>query len=199
MAKLNRLCVFTGSSIGAQQEYIHAAETLAGLFCKSNIGLVYGGAKIGLMGKLADAMLQQDGEVIGVMPEFLAEKEIAHEDITELHLVESMHERKKLMNDFADGFIMLPGGMGTLEEFFEVLTWSQLGLHKKPFAILNVNHYFDALIKFLDHSVAEGFLKPMYRDMIVIETTPEAVLEKFLNYQQPVAFRVKQDRLLETE
>ncbi|MHB1948061.1 MAG: LOG family protein [Gammaproteobacteria bacterium] len=199
MGKINRLCVFCGANRGARQEYVDAANHLARLLASANIGLVYGGARVGLMGQLADSMLHFGGEVIGVMPNFIAEKEIAHEDITELHLVDTMHERKALMTDLSDGFIMLPGGTGTLDEFFEIMTWNQIGLHKKPYGILNTENYFDHLLKFLDHTTSENFLKPMYRNMVLVENTPEKLLEAFLNYREPTVFRLKQDILLETE
>jgi uncharacterized protein (TIGR00730 family) len=185
MSKFNRLCVFCGSSKGAKQEYIDAARELAALFSQSDIELVYGGAVVGMMGALADAVLANGGRVVGVMPKFILEKEIAHEDITELHIVNSMHERKALMAELADGFIILPGGIGSVEEFFEIVTWSQLGIHSKPFGILNVNGYYDLMLKFIDHMVNEGFLNSLYRDNIIVEKSPEKLLEALSNYKRP--------------
>lgn len=199
MAKINRLCVFCGASRGIKASYAEAVSQLAQSLASANIGLVYGGARVGLMGQLADAMLHFGGEVIGVMPQFIADKEIAHEDITELHLVETMHERKALMANFADAFMMLPGGAGTLDEFFEIMTWSQIGLHKKPFGILNIENYFEHLLKFLNHTVDEYFLNPIHRDMVIVENTPQALLSAFINYQAPTTFKLKQDIALEIE
>lgn len=189
MSKINRLCVFCGASKGEKKEYIDAANQFARLLVSANIGLVYGGARVGLMGVLADSMLQMNGEVIGVMPKFIAEHEIAHEEITELHLVDTMHERKALMADLSDGFVMLPGGAGTLDEFFEIMTWSQLALHNKPFGILNTENYYDHLLKFLDNAVAESFIKPMYRDRMLVNNEPQKLLNAFLNYRESAVSR----------
>lgn len=185
MAQFNTLCVFCGSSKGNKKIYVEAAHQLAHVLAKANVELVYGGASVGIMGELANAMLANEGCVIGVIPKFILDKEIAHQDITELHVVESMHERKKLMVSLSDGFILMPGSVGSLEEFFEIVTWSQLGLHKKPFGILNVAGYYDHLIKLIDHSVEEGFLNAMYRDNIVVADTPEKLLQGFTQYQSP--------------
>lgn len=185
MNKFSRLCVFCGSSKGAKQEYLDSARELATVLSQSNIELVYGGAVVGMMGALADSMLAHGGRVVGVMPKFILEKEIAHEDITELHIVNSMHERKALMAELSQGFIMLPGGIGSVEEFFEIVTWSQLGIHAKPFGILNVGGYYDLMLKFIDHMVKEGFLNSVYRDNIIVEKTPTKLLESMSNYQRP--------------
>lgn len=197
MTKLNRICVFTGSNNGVRPEYSAAARELAQLFCKEKIGLVYGGAKIGIMGQLADEMLMLGGEVIGVMPDFLVNQEVAHEEITELHVVDTMHERKKLMMDFADGFLMLPGGFGTLEEFFEVLTWNKIGLHTKPFGILNTQNYFEHLITFLNTIVTEEFVEPFYRNQIIVEDQPVNLLHHFLNFKSKEQLTLRKDLLLE--
>src|ERR1051325_8659898 len=156
---MQRLCVFTGSSSGARAAYAEAARELGTLLARRGIGLVYGGARVGLMGAVADAVLAAGGEAIGVIPQALVAKEVAHTGLTALHVVESMHARKAMMSDLSDGFIALPGGWGTLEELFEVLTWAQLGLHRKPTGLLNVDGYFDGLLAFLTHTVAEAFVR----------------------------------------
>ena len=185
MHKLNRLCVFCGSNDGAKKEYAEAAHQLAEVMYANRIGLVYGGATIGLMGKIADSLLKLGGEVIGVIPSFLLEKEIAHEDVTELHIVNSMHERKTLMADMSDGFVMMPGGGGTFEEFFEIFTWNQLGLIKKPYGILNVENYFDLLVSFLDHAVSEKFVPPLARSLMIVQETPQQLIASFMGYEKP--------------
>jgi len=195
MTKINRLAVFCGASQGIKPMYVEAIKQLATLLAKSNIGLVYGGARVGLMGHMADAMLELGGEVIGVMPSFLTEKELAHDEITELHVVDSMHERKERIFELADAFVMAPGGHGTLDEFFEMTTWSQLGLHKKPSGILNTGNYFDHLLKFFNHMVDEEFLIPMYNNMLIVENSPERLIHEFLHYQEPIQFKRKQDIL----
>jgi uncharacterized protein (TIGR00730 family) len=152
---------------------------------ESHIAIVYGGGKVGLMGVLADAALAAGGEVIGVMPRSLVEKEIAHTRLSDLRVVASMHERKALMADLADAFIALPGGYGTFEEFCEVLTWTQLGLHRKPCGILNVDGYYDRLLSLFDHAVTEGFLKPANRQIVLSDTAPESLVTRMLAYQMP--------------
>ena len=171
---MKRICVFAGSNSGASPEYLVAAAELGRTLAVRQLGLVYGGARVGLMGALADAALGGGAHVIGVMPEALVAKEVAHRGLSELRVVSSMHERKAMMADLADGFVALPGGLGTLEEFFEVLTWAQLGLHGKPCGLLDIDGYFDGLLKFLDHSVGEGFVKAEHRRMIL---TAEASAE----------------------
>jgi uncharacterized protein (TIGR00730 family) len=185
---MRRLCVFCGSSSGLRPEYQTAAETLGRALSDRGIGLVYGGAHVGLMGAVADAVLRGGGggEVIGVIPRALVEREIAHRGLTELRVVGSMHERKAVMADLADGFVALPGGAGTLEELFEVWTWAQLGLHRKPCGLLNVNGYFDALGAFLDHASAEQFLRAEHRAMLIMENDPAALLDRFARYSAPV-------------
>ena len=156
-----------------------------------DLRLVYGGARIGVMGRIATTMLEHGGQVIGVMPQGLVDKEVAHRGLTELHITESMHERKAMMADLADGFIALPGGFGTLEEILEILTWAQLGLHQKPCGILNVCGYFDGLLGFLDHSVREKFIEADHRSMLLLDTTPDSLLTQFGQYQAPVLDKVR--------
>jgi uncharacterized protein (TIGR00730 family) len=181
-----RLCIFCGSSSGARPEYAAATAELAQLLAGRGIGIVYGGASVGLMGLLADSALEAGGEVIGVIPESLERKEIGHQGLTHLRVVASMHERKGLMAELADGFVALPGGSGTLEELFEVFTWSQLGLHRKACALLNVEGYYDGLAAFLDHAVAERFLRAEHRAMLLCERTPAAVLDALEGFEPPV-------------
>lgn len=180
---MKNICVFCGSSFGANKKYSEAAEELGKVIADSGIGLVYGGAKVGLMGEIASTVLKEGGEAFGVIPKQLIEKEVAHDELTKLHIVGSMHERKALMADLADGFIAMPGGFGTLEEIFEVVAWGQLNFHNKPLGLLNVNNYFDSLINFLDHTVKENFIKPEHRSIILVENKPKQLLEKLLNYK----------------
>ena len=184
---MKRICVFCGSSLGARPAYREAAALLGRTLAKRHIGLVYGGASVGLMGILADAALDAGGSVIGVIPEALAEKEIAHEDLTALRVVGSMHERKAVMADLSDGFIALPGGMGTLEEFFEIVTWAQLGLHGKPCGLLDVEGYFTPLLTFLDRAVEERFVKEVHRGLLLVAAGPAALLDAFAKHRAPVA------------
>ena len=170
---MNNLCVYCGSSNGQRLAYREAAITLADLMCEQNIGLVYGGASVGLMGVIADRVLDRGGHVIGVMPESLVRHEVAHAGLSELHVVDSMHARKALMADLADGFVALPGGFGTLDELFEMLTWSQLSLHSRPCGLLNVEGYFDALVSFMDHATVEGFVRPVHRNLAIVEHSPQ--------------------------
>jgi uncharacterized protein (TIGR00730 family) len=182
---VRRLCVFSGSSPGAHPEYADAARELGGELAARGIGLVYGGASVGLMGVVADAALEAGADVVGVIPQALVDREIAHPGLDDLRVVGSMHERKALMADLADGFIALPGGMGTLEELFEVYTWTQLGLHSKPLGLLDVRGYYGRLAAFLDHAVAERFLTPEHRGMLVVEERPEAMIEAFTRWRPP--------------
>jgi len=182
---IKRLTVFCGSSSGTSDKYTQQATLLGLTLAKQNIELVYGGAKVGLMGSLADAVLGAGGRVIGIMPEFLKSVEIAHEGLTELTWVESMHERKTRMNDLCDGVIALPGGFGTLEEFFEMLTWAQLGLHKKPIAILNIDGFYDPLRELIQTMVDKGFLKDANRQMVLISDNVDDLLEQMRNYVAP--------------
>jgi uncharacterized protein (TIGR00730 family) len=175
---MKRVCVFCGANAGLREEYCSAAQLLAGALARSGLGLVYGGGNVGLMGMLADAMLQAGGEVIGVIPRRLVEKEVAHRGLTELRVVDTMHQRKAMMNELSDAFIALPGGYGTLEEFLEILTWSQLGIHRKPSGLLNVLGYYDSLLAMLDHAVAEQFLLPANRKLVIAETDAELLLRR---------------------
>jgi uncharacterized protein (TIGR00730 family) len=182
---VRRLCVFCGSSPGRDAVYAACARELGELLVQRGIGLVYGGARVGLMGTLADAVLQAGGEVTGVIPTALLEREIAHLGLTDLRTVGSMHERKALMADLSDGFIGLPGGLGTFEELLEIVTWAQLGMHRKPCGVLNVRGYYDGLVAFLDHAVGERFLRPEHRELLLVEATPGALLERVLAFETP--------------
>lgn len=182
---MNRLCVYCGSSPGTGDTYVSAAKVLGSLLVQQKIGLVYGGANMGIMGVLADTVLEGGGHVTGVIPHALHGKEVAHTGLTELHVVNSMHERKSLMAVMSDGFVAMPGGYGTLEEIIEVITWGQLGFHDKPCGLLNINGYFDHLLAFLDHSEAEGFLRAQHRRMLLVADTPLGLLGKVSNYQPP--------------
>jgi len=182
---MERVCVFAGSSPGARPEYAAAARELGRELAARGIGLVYGGGNVGLMGALADAVMADGGEVIGVIPDFLLAKEVAHESLVELRVVGSMHERKALMAELAQGFIALPGGMGTFEELLEIMTWAQLGLHRWPCGVINVCGYYDALLAMMDHAVAQRFVKPVHRDVLLCEATPVALLDRFAAYAAP--------------
>ncbi|HXM52027.1 MAG TPA: TIGR00730 family Rossman fold protein [Candidatus Binatus sp.] len=178
-----RIGVFCGSSVGDRPAYRQAAVELAGALARRGLGLVYGGARVGLMGVLADAMLQHRGEVIGVIPKALLDLEIAHAGLADLRVVGSMHERKAIMVELADGFIAMPGGYGTLEEFCEVLTWAQLGLHRKPCGLLDVDSYFDPLLAQFDGAVSAGFLRPENRALLLTANDPDALLDLFASYK----------------
>ena len=182
---MKRITVFCGSSMGNNPIYGEIAFQLGVQMAKENLGLVYGGAKVGLMGKVADGVLSLNGEVIGVIPEFLKTKEVAYAELEDLRTVKSMHERKSLMNDLCDGVIALPGGFGTLEELFEMLTWAQLGLHEKPIALLNVNGYYNALITLLNNMVKEGLLRELNKDMVLVGKDVSTVLNLMRNYKAP--------------
>lgn len=182
---MKRICVFCGSSLGAKPEYSKAAQELGYLMAQKNIGLVYGGASVGIMGEVANAVLKEGGEAIGVIPGFMVEKELAHKKLSDLRVVNSMHERKALMAELSDGFIALPGGFGTFEEFFEVLTWGQLSIHTKPCGLLNICNYYDKLIEFIDYSVKEQFVKVDCRALVLAGNEPKDLLEKMQSYQAP--------------
>jgi uncharacterized protein (TIGR00730 family) len=167
---IGSLCVFCGSSVGSKPAYIGAAIALGKTLAENGIRLVYGGGRVGLMGAIADAALNGGGEVIGVIPEHLVAREVAHPGLTDLRIVPSMHERKALMAELSEGFVALPGGLGTLEEFFEVWTWGQLGLHRKPYGLLNVNGFYDPLVQFIDQLVEQKFVKAEHRRMLIIES-----------------------------
>ena len=183
---MQSVCVFCGSNPGARHVYAEAARALGRTLAETGIRLVYGGAAVGLMGTLADAALAAGGTVVGVIPGVLVEREIAHAGLTEIRVVNSMHERKSVMAELSDGFVALPGGAGTLEELFEVWTWSQLGLHRKPVGLLNVEGYFDALIAFLDHQTDERFMRREHRDMLLVDADPAFLLRRFEAYRPPL-------------
>mgnify|MGYP001201175516 FL=1 len=179
---IKSLTVFCGSSAGHHPIYMEVAKELGHRLAQEQITLVYGGAQVGCMGAIADACLAANGNVIGVIPEKLKSVEIAHASLTQLHVVKTMHERKALMADLADGFVALPGGAGTLEEWFEVYTWAQLGYHQKPCCLLNVNQYYDPLIAMLDHIIEQGFMRPAYRDMIIVASTVDQLMAALKSY-----------------
>jgi uncharacterized protein (TIGR00730 family) len=181
---LQRICVFTGSNPGNRPEYAQAAKALGKELAKRGLGLVYGGASVGLMGLLADSVLENGGEVFGVLPRGLFRREVAHAGLTQLYETESMHERKAKMADLADGFIALPGGYGTLDELFEIITWSQIGLHTKPVGILEVAGYFQPLLAFIQHASREGFIAPQHVDILLCEENPAALLDRLASYRQ---------------
>jgi len=183
---LKRVCVFCGSSPGARPGYRAAAEALGAAVAQRGLGLVYGGAHVGLMGVVADAALAAGGEVIGVLPRALEAKELAHRNLSALYVVESMHERKALMAELSDCFVALPGGIGTLEETFEAWTWTQLGLHEKPCALLDVEGYYAALQQFLDRAVADRFVRPEHRTMLLVESDPERLLDALAAWRAPI-------------
>jgi len=180
---MKRLCVFCGSSRGNSTAFTTAARSLGETLAARKIELVFGGSHIGLMGVVADAVLANGGQVIGVLPRFMADKELAHTRLTKLHLVDTMHARKQLMAELADGFIALPGGFGTLEEIFEAITWQQLHLHANPCGLLNVDGYFDALVEFLRGAVAGGFVRAGHLDKLVVAETPADLLDRFAQFQ----------------
>lgn len=182
---VKNVCVYCGSNVGVRTEYADAARRLARHLAASGVGIVYGGASRGIMGILADEMLVAGGEVVGVIPQALKAREIAHGGLTELHVVNSMHERKAMMAERSDAFVALPGGFGTLEEIVEMLTWAQLQIHAKPCALLNVAGYFDGLLAYLNHAVAEGFVRPQHREMLLVAENPEELLRRFESYHAP--------------
>jgi hypothetical protein len=189
LAAMRHLCVFCGSSPGAGPAYAEGARQLGRTLATAGVGLVYGGAQVGLMGVLADTVLAAGGQVVGVIPRALQELEIAHTGLTSLRVVGSMHERKAMMAELADGFVALPGGMGTLEELFEVLTWAQLGMHRKPCGLLDIDGYFTALLRFLDHMVEQGFLRAEHRAMLLVEDEPERLLARLDAYEAPAVVK----------
>jgi uncharacterized protein (TIGR00730 family) len=182
---VERICVFCGASPGARPEYADAARELARLLTADGIGVVYGGGGVGLMGALADAVIAAGGQLTGVIPRALVDREIAHRGVMDMRVVGSMHERKALMAELSDAFVALPGGIGTLEELFEVYTWAQLGLHRKPCALLNVEGYYDGVAEFLAHAVAERFLREETRELLLVETDPAALIERLRSFEPP--------------
>jgi uncharacterized protein (TIGR00730 family) len=182
---MKRICVFCGSNTGSKSIYAETAQNLGKLLARNNIGLVYGGGRVGLMGILADSVLAVSGEVIGVIPKGLFAREVAHEGLTELRFVESMHQRKAMMEELSDGFIALPGGYGTCEEFCEMVTWAQLGIHSKPCGVLNIEGFYDSYLSFLDTAVKEGFLRMEHRKLILEDEHPFELLKKMQQYRPP--------------
>jgi hypothetical protein len=182
---LRHVCVFCGSSPGRRPSFTAAASELGARLAADRIGLVYGGGSIGLMGTVADAALAAGGEVVGVIPEALAGKEVAHTGLTRLHVVKSMHERKALMAEMADAFVALPGGFGTLDELFEAITWGQLGIHRKPIGLLDVEGYFAPLLAFVDRAVGDGFIRPPYRGLFVVSATVDGLLDALARHTPP--------------
>ncbi len=176
---MRRICVFTGSRDGSHPEYAEAARQLGRELVERNYGLVYGGGNVGLMKIIADTVLDLAGHVTGVIPDSLVSKEVAHRGLSDLRIVQSMHERKAMMAALSDGFIALPGGLGTMEEFFEVLSWAQLGIHRKPCGLLNTSGYYKRLIEFLDHAVEHDFLKPKHRSLLILANEPPEILSRF--------------------
>jgi uncharacterized protein (TIGR00730 family) len=185
MSSMRRICVFCGSSPGASPAYAEAARQLGRLLAQRGLGLVYGGGNVGLMGILADAVLAEGGEVIGVIPHSLMAREVGHSGLTDLRVVGTMHERKALMADLSDGFIALPGGIGTLDEWFEIWTWAQLGLHAKPCGLLDVQNYYSPLLAFLDHMVQERFLRDTHRSFVLVDTDPSLRLDRMAAHNPP--------------
>ena len=194
MQFMNSICVFCGSRPGANPVYREKATKVGHILADKGLKLIYGAGKVGLMGAVANAMLAKNGHVTGIIPQFLVEKEVAHDGLNELIIVNSMHERKQKMAEMADAFLILPGGIGTMEEFFEVFTWGQLGLHQKPIGILNVGSYYDLLIQFLNHSVAQEFMSQQTKDIVFTDTNPETLLRKMRGYKAPHT-----DKLLNSE
>jgi hypothetical protein len=182
---MKRVCVFCGSSSGANPLYVDAARLMGRTLARRGIGVVYGGGGVGLMAAVADAALEEGGQVIGVIPRALQLRELAHSGLTALHVVGSMHERKAKMAELAHGFVALPGGMGTLEEFAEILTWAQLGLHERPCGLLDVAGYYRPLVSFFDHATVEGFLKPEHRKLVLVADDPDALVDQFLAWEPP--------------
>ena len=184
---MKRICVYCGANPGARPAYVEGAVALGTTLAERGVGVVYGGGNVGLMGRLADAALAAGGEVIGVIPEALQEKELAHQGLSELHVVASMHERKALMAELSDAFIAMPGGFGTFEELCEALTWTQLGLHAKPCGLFNIEGYYDSLIALFDRATEDQFLRMEHRAILLQGTSPDTILERLAAYRQPVA------------
>jgi uncharacterized protein (TIGR00730 family) len=182
---IKSLCVYCGSNSGSRPAYAMAARELGGLLARRGIRLVYGGGRVGLMGTIADAALAAGGEVIGIIPKSLADKEVAHLGLKDLRVVPSMHKRKALMAELADAFVALPGGFGTLEEFAEILTWAQLGLHRKPHGLLNIEGFYDPLLAFFDQAVAENFVRQAHRDLVIADTDPARLLDSLATVRPP--------------
>ena len=182
---IQRICIFCGSNFGGATIYAKAAQEISTLLAQRGMGLVYGGGNVGLMGVVADAVLAHGGKVIGVIPQALVDKELAHRGLSDLRIVHSMHERKALMAELADAFIALPGGYGTLEEFCEIITWGQLGLHHKPCGLLNIDGFYTPLLAQIEHAVKMRFIRPEHRDLFVVDEQPEALLQRLLQFHPP--------------
>ncbi|HTH60965.1 MAG TPA: TIGR00730 family Rossman fold protein [Paraburkholderia sp.] len=180
---MKSVCVYCGSALGKSPVYAEAAKAFGRALVDANVALVYGGGKVGLMGVIADEVMVRGGRAIGVIPELLVDKEVGHNGLTELHVVPDMHHRKKMMADLSDAFVALPGGVGTLEELFEVYTWAQLGYHHKPVAVLNIDGFYDPLIALLTHTISEGFMRQTYFDLLQIETDPATLVERLKHYR----------------
>ncbi len=182
---MKSICVYCGSSPGGRPEFAEGARALGRVLVERDLQLVYGGGRVGLMGIVADAVLELGGQVIGVIPKALATRELAHPGLSQMHVVGSMHERKALMAELSDAFVAMPGGIGTFDELFEIWTWGQLGLHRKPCGLLNVHRFYDGLVRFLDHAAAEGFLQPLHRQMLIEAACPAELLDRLADYQPP--------------
>jgi len=193
LKNIKSVCVFCGSQPGVRPEYEAQARALGALLARQGISLVYGGGHVGLMGAVADAALAAGGKVVGVIPEHLMRPEIAHQGLTELHVVDTMHTRKRMMAERADAFVVLPGGYGTFEEMFEMVTWLQLQLHAKPVGVLNVEGYYDHLLAFLRHASQEGFIRPQHWDLLIVQSAPELLLERLRLHLPQVARDTAQD------
>ena len=183
---LGTVCVFCAANPGADSVYARQAAAMGRFLAESGRRLVYGGGRTGLMGALAEGALAAGGEVIGIMPKHLVDREVAHTGLTELRVVSSMHERKSLLAELSDGFLAMPGGLGTMEELFEIWTWGQLGLHRKPYGLLEVNGFFAPLLTFLDHAVTEGFIRPEYRALLVVDADPDSLIQRMESMSPPV-------------
>ena len=184
---IKAVCVYCGSAPGARPVYAEAAKAFGRALVEADMSLVYGGGRVGLMGLIADEVLANGGRAVGVIPELLLKKEVGHTDLTELHVVPDMHERKKKMADLSDAFVAMPGGVGTFEELFEVYTWAQLGYHQKPVALLNIDGFYDPLINLLQHTVDEGFMRQTYFDILQMDADPAALIGKLQRYQPPAS------------
>ncbi len=188
---MKSICVFCGSSPGSRSEYLEAARDLGAALVQQGINLVYGGGNVGIMGAIAESVFNSGGKVTGVIPRHLAEKEVAYTELSDLRIVDSMHQRKALMEQLSDGFIAMPGGLGTIEEFFEVWTWTQLNMHQKPCGLLNICGYFDQLLNFLDHTVEEQFVQADHRHMIIVEENSHKLIDHFRSYTPKVIDKAK--------
>ncbi|PCE24949.1 Rossman fold protein, TIGR00730 family [Paraburkholderia acidicola] len=191
---MKSVCVYCGSSSGARPLYVEAARAFGRALVEHDLALIYGGGKVGLMGTIADTVMEAGGRAIGIIPELLVSKEIGHRGLTELHVVPDMHHRKKMMADLSDAFVAMPGGVGTLEELFEAYTWAQLGYHQKPVAVLNIDGFYDPLIAMLEHTVQEGFMRQTYLDMLQVDSDPTALIGKLQHHQPIVADKWVQTR-----